>query len=209
MLFRDRKEAGKKLASALEVYKENPETVVLGLARGGVAVAAEIAQALHLPLGVVVVRKIGAPGNEELAVGAVTQFGEQVWNQQIIAMLAVSQEYLLRESMRQQKIAQERSSLYLQGKASVSLREKRVILVDDGIATGASVRAAIVSLKKEGVKEIVLAVPVAAPDTMEKMRKEVDKAISLHAPYSFSSVGSFYKEFPQVSDEEVVLLLSQ
>lgn len=206
-MFKDRSDAGRQLVPLLQAYKENKNSLVVGLARGGVVVADEIARALHLPLTVIVVRKVGAPGNPELSLGAVTATGEKIFNDHLIALLAVSPEYLKGQVEKEKEIALKRLDLYLKGQSAPNVKGKIAILVDDGIATGASVRLAVQSLRKEGAKKIVLAVPVGSVDALHKIEKEVDELVYLLAPSDFEAVGSFYQEFDQVSDEEVVKIL--
>lgn len=209
MPFKNRSDAGRQLVPRLAVYKGQPDVIVLGLARGGVVTAYEVAEGLSLPLNVIVVRKIGAPGNEELAVGAVVENGEGIFNDHLIALLGVSSEYLKREVERQKKIAKERLELYRSSCPSPELKGKTVILVDDGIATGASIRVAIKAVKSAKAKKIVLAVPVAAPDSLRLLEKEVDEAVCLSTPLFFEAVGSFYQSFNQTTDDEIVRLLSK
>ncbi len=208
MLFNDRSDAGKQLALQLEKYKDRKEVIVLGLTRGGVVTASEIASFLHATLNAVVVRKIGAPGNPELALGAISEHGEGVFNEHLIGLLGISPEYLAKEVERQKMIVKQRLALYRGSSASPDLKGKTIILVDDGIATGASMRAAIKSVKIAGAKKVVLAVPVAAPDSLRKMEKEVDEVVCLDSPAFFEAVGSFYRLFDQTTDEEIVRLLS-
>ncbi len=208
MLFKDRSDAGRQLVPLLQSYKEQENTLVLGLARGGVVTAFEIAKALNLPLGIVVVRKVGAPGNEELALGAVTEKGEGIFNDHLITLLGVSKDYLKRQIEKEKQVAKMRLELYLGKRPLPSVKGKTVILVDDGIATGASMRVAIHSLRSQGAKKIVLAVPVAAPDSLKKIEKEVDEVHCLQSPSYFEAVGSFYKKFDQTADEEIIRLLS-
>ncbi len=208
MLFNDRRDAGKQLASQLGGYKDRKDVIVLGLARGGMVTAAEVSSALGVPLNVVVVRKIGAPGNEELALGAIAEHGEGVFNDQLIGILGVSPDYLKREVERQRKILKERLSLYRGRSPAPDLNGKTVILVDDGIATGSSMRVAIHSVREAKAKKIVMAVPVAAPDSLRKIGKEVDEVVCLSSPVFFEAVGAFYRIFDQTSDDEVIRLLS-
>jgi putative phosphoribosyl transferase len=208
MIFSDRRDAGRQLAHRLEEYKERKDVIVLGLARGGVVVAHEIATALKLPLNVVVVRKIGAPLNPELALGAVTETGEGIFNEQLISILGISPEYLKHEVEKESEAAQERLHLYRGMRSAPDLHGKSVILVDDGIATGASIRVAIKGVRAEGAAKILLAIPVAAPDSLRRIQKEVDEVICLFSPAFFEAVGSFYRSFTQTSDEEVSRLLS-
>ncbi len=208
MLFKDRRDAGRQLVPKLSKYQSQKEVIVLGLARGGMVTAYEVAAGLHVPLNVVVVRKIGAPGNEELALGAIAEHGDGVFNEELIGILGVSRDYLKKEADRQKKILKERLALYRGNSPAPILKGKTAILVDDGIATGASMRVAIKSVRDAGAKKIVLAVPVAAPDSLRKMEKEVDEVICLSAPLFFEAVGAFYKAFEQTSDEEVVHFLA-
>lgn len=209
MLFKDRRDAGKKLAIQLSKYKDDKNVIVLGLARGGMVTASEVAFTLNVPLNVVVVRKIGAPNNEELALGAIAEHGEGIFNEHLVGMLGVSSDYLKREVERQKKILKERLNLYRGKSPAPDLNGKTVILVDDGIATGASMRVAIESVRDAKAKKIVLAVPVAAHDSLNKIAKEVDEVVCLSSPVFFEAVGAFYQEFDQTSDEEVIHLLSQ
>ncbi len=207
MIFHDRHDAGIQLASKLQKYAKAKNTLVLGLARGGVVVAYEVAKALELPLNVIVVRKIGAPGNEELAVGAVTEKGEGTFNENLITILGVSSDYLKREVEKEKRLAGARGALYRGDSPPLEVKDKTLILVDDGIATGASVKAAIKSLKGESPHKIILAIPLAAPDSLRALQKEVDETVCLSTPSYFEAVGSFYKFFDQTSDQEIVSLL--
>lgn len=206
MLFRNRIEAGKKLAGALQSYKGAKQTVVLGLPRGGVVTAYEVAKALHLPLDVLVPRKIGAPDNPELAIGAIAGSGT-VLDRELIERLGVSESYIQAEIEKQKKEAERRISLFRVGKPPQDYRGWTAILIDDGIATGSTMRASIAALKKMHAAKIVVAVPVAPPDTISDLKKEVDAVICLYTPSSFMAVGQFYDEFAQTQDEEVIELL--
>jgi putative phosphoribosyl transferase len=209
MLFNDRQDAGRQLASKLMRYKDLKNVIVLGLARGGVVTAAEVARLLHVALNVIVVRKIGAPDNEELALGAVAEHGEGIFNGELIELLGVSSRYLQMEVERQKKILKERLDLYRGSTLAPELKGKMVILVDDGIATGASMRVAIQSLRQAGVEKLVMAVPIAAFDSLRRISQEVDETVCLSSPLQFGTVGLFYRNFEQTSDEEVVRLLTQ
>jgi putative phosphoribosyl transferase len=206
VLFNDRKEAGAKLAEKLSGYRRQPQTVVVGLARGGVVVAHAVAAALGLPLDVIVIRKVGAPHHEELALGAVDEEGHGVFNEDIIQELGITSAYVKEETERQKKIAHDRAAKY-RGNKQTEIKGKTAIIVDDGIATGASMRAAILGLRKKGAKKIVLAVPVAAPESLMEIAPEVDETVCLYAPGVFMAVGQFYRDFDQTSDEEVIRLL--
>ena len=197
------------LAAKLEKYRAQPQTVVMGLARGGVVVAHAVAQVLKLPLDVIVIRKVGAPDQEELAIGAVDEEGDGFLNQGIIRSLNISPSYIQNEVDQQKKVAQERAARYRKGKKKTDIKGQTIIAVDDGIATGASVRAALLGLKKKGAGRIILAVPVAAADSIKNLSKEVDEAVCLYAPSDFMAVGQFYQKFDQTSDDEVIELLSR
>ncbi|MBS0615137.1 MAG: phosphoribosyltransferase [Verrucomicrobia bacterium] len=205
MIFDDRHQAGEKLALSLLPFKGQKDVIVAGLARGGVVVAHSVAQKLELPLDVIIIRKIGAPHNEELAVGAIDENGEGLLNESIISALGVSRAYLKDETERQRQIAQKRLETY--GRKGHTFRGKTVILVDDGIATGASMKAAIHCTKKKGAKKIIVAVPVASPDTIEEIKPTVDSVVCLYEPLNFQAVGQFYELFDQTTDAEVISLL--
>lgn len=204
----NRKEAGKSLADALKEYKNKPDTIVLGLPRGGVVPAFEIAQQLDLPMDIIVTRKIGAPFQPELAVGALTQEGKAIFNDQL-TILGLSQEQL-EPIIKQERIeGKRRLERYRPGRTPLALKGKTALIIDDGIATGATTRAAIESARELGARKIVVAVPVAPPDTAEQLAKEVDEFICLATPELFGAVGQFYKEFAQTEDEEVIALMKQ
>ncbi len=180
---------------------------MIGLLRGGVVTAFEIAQGLELPLDVVFPRKVGAPFNPELALGAVCESGQGVFNQDLISTANVSEKYLQQEIAKEVQIARERLETYRKFAQKMELKGKTVLIVDDGIATGATMKAAIQSVKKEGGKKIIVAVPVSPPDTIEEIKKQVDEVIFLHAPQWFQAVGQFYSEFLPIENEEVIDLL--
>ncbi len=204
-LFKDRSQAGRLLSEKLRHY-QNKDAVVLGLPRGGVVVAAEIAKALHLPLDLVVARKIGAPGNPELAIGAVTEEGECFFDQAFIEGYQVDPDVLRQEIKQEKKEAHRRRLLYRAGRASLNLKNKIVILVDDGIATGFTLQAAIACVKTKNPKKIVVAIPVGPKETLKKFQHQVDEVVVLQTPEIFRAVGEFYINFDQVSDEEVIAL---
>jgi len=209
-MLKDRKEAGRKLAARLRRFKsESP--VVLALPRGGVVVGYEVARALAAPLDIVVVRKLGAPGQPELAVGALADGDppEEVLNEDAIAMLGVSREYLDGEIARQLAEIRRREACYRGNRPPQSVRDHTAIVVDDGIATGASMRAALRGVRRAEPGRLVLAVPVAPRDTIESLRAEVDDVVCLSTPAVFLSVGLHYRDFSQTDDEEVIALLSR
>lgn len=209
MLFNDRHHAGKLLAQELLQFKDSKNTLVLGLARGGIVVAYEVAKALSLPLNVVVPRKVGAPGNPELALGSIMENGEGVFNTSIIRMLNVSQSYLQEEIAKEQKLAHHRLSLYRKQVPLPDIKGKTVILVDDGIATGSTILSSIKAMRKEGAKKIIVAVPVSSQDALKLSEEAADEVVCLFAPVDFFGVGQFYSRFNQTDDEEVVRLLEE
>ena len=206
-MFYDRYEAGQKLAQALIKYKNNQEVIVLAIPRGGVVVGFEVAKALKVPLDIVVARKIGAPGNAEFAIGAVSEKGDIILNEESISEYQISRDYIKKEAKIQRQEVKRRLAEYREGKEPANLKDKIVIIVDDGIATGASIKAAISSVKADAPKKVILAVPVAPPDTVEELKKEVDEVVCLETPETFFAVGQFYQIFDQTSDEEVKEIL--
>ncbi|MHC4381557.1 MAG: phosphoribosyltransferase [Planctomycetota bacterium] len=212
-MFANREEAGQQLAQQLlHVKDQHPEgVVVMALPRGGVVVASRIADVLGVPLDVLVVRKLGAPGQPELAIGAVTDGDQpqQIFNDRVIRMLGVGQDYLDQEIERQLVEVKRRQELYRGGRPGEPLAGRCAVVVDDGIATGATVRAGIQSLRRSAVARIILAVPVAPPETASTLQAEVDEIICLLTPTGFMAVGAFYADFSQTSDEEVVTLLHE
>lgn len=207
-LFRDRAEAGRKLATALMEFK-GKDIVVLGIPRGGVVVADEVARALGAPLDIVVTRKIEAPGEPEYALGAVTQEGEVIIDRQAAESLGASQEYL-DSQIRQKKAEVHDRMIKFRGDAPYpSIEGKLVIIVDDGIATGSSVAAAVMSVKKRKPKEIVVAVPVAPKDAVETLTGDGTRVVCLQNPGPFLAIGEFYASFDQVRDEEVSRILDR
>lgn len=209
MIFRDRMEAGKLLARQLQKYASRPDTVVLALPRGGVPVAYQIAEALDLPLDIFVVRKLGVPGQEELAMGAIASGGIRVLNEDIIHALQIPEEMIAAVAAQEQRELERREKLYRQGKPPIDIRNKFVILVDDGLATGATMRAAAAALKKQGAKGVIVAVPVAARSTCEELSNEVDEIVCAVTPEPFYGVGSWYRDFSQTTDKEVIELLEK
>jgi predicted phosphoribosyltransferase len=207
MIFKDRQDAGQKLIQKLEKFKNSQETIVLGLPRGGVVTAFEISKELNLPLDIIVTRKIGAPGNPELAIGAITEIGESVLDVALISTMRVSQDYVNQEIKQETKEANRRLSVYRGTRPPLNLQDKRVILVDDGVATGYTMLAAIKSVRKKEAKEIIIAVPVIALDTLKKIKREADEVIYLDSPISFWGISSFYENFDQIEDEEVIALM--
>lgn len=207
MDFKNRKVAGQKLAAALGKYKKAPKTIAIGLPRGGVVVAAEVAKALSLPLDIIVPRKIGAPHNEELGIGALA--GDVVWiDPEISSIVGATQEYIDQAIAKEKKEADRRLSLYRKGKSPQQFSDWTVILIDDGIATGATMKASIAWMKKMKAARIVIAIPVAPPGTLANLQKEADEVVCLFSTEGFMAVGQFYENFPQTQDSEVIALLS-
>jgi putative phosphoribosyl transferase len=209
IVFSNRTEAGRLLAAALAAYKGEP-VVVLAIPRGGLPVAREVAEALGAPLDIVVVRKLGAPGQPELGIGAVVDgdHPRAIFNREVIESLGVDDDYINREIERQLKEIKRRESEYRGTEAAVPLAGKTVIVVDDGIATGSSVRAALRGVRRAKPRQVVLAVPVAPAETLEALRDDADKIVCLETPENFFAVGQFYRDFHQVSDDEVKRILA-
>ncbi len=204
--FLDRAEAGRQLAARLARYgTETP--VVLALPRGGVPVGAEVANSLGVPLDVFIARKLGAPGQPELGIGAVAQGGAMVLNGRIVRALKLSEEHVRRAAEEELREVGRRLRLLRGDRPEPEVRGRTVILVDDGLATGATARAAILALSERGPGRLVLAVPVCPSRTADLLRPEVDELVVLHIPHDFYAVGSYYRDFQQVSDEEVIRLL--
>jgi len=209
-MFKDRHEAGLQLAQAC-LHLRSQDPIVLALPRGGVPVALEVARALDAPLDLLLVRKIGAPSQRELAIGAVVD-GEQmdtVLNEDLVEELGVSMEYIRERAAEEVEEIERRRRLYLSGRSPVSVRGRTVIVVDDGIATGATVRAALRGLRRREPARLVLAVPVAPSDTLDLLREELDEIVCLERPYPFGWIGRFYHDFRQVGDDEVRGYLDQ
>jgi putative phosphoribosyl transferase len=205
--FRNRTDAGQLLATRLTAYARRPDVLILALPRGGVTVAFEVAKVLHVPLDVLIVRKLGVPGREELAMGAIASGGVLVLNHEVVQMYALSTEVIHNVVVQEQHELERREQLY-RGRRPVSeVRGQTIILVDDGIATGATMRAAIAAVRKRHPARIVLAVPVAAFTTCEVLETLVDELISIITPEELYSVGFWYEYFPQETDKEVRDLL--
>jgi len=208
-LFRDRREAGRLLAAKLTAYANRPDVIVLALPRGGVPVADEVARALGAPLDVFVVRKLGVPGSEELAMGAVATGGVRVLNDQLVNRLGIPDHLIDAVAVREGQELARRERLYRGGRPLLDVRDRTVILVDDGLATGATMHAAIAALRQLHPARIVVAVPTASPETCEEMKAEVDDVICAITPEPFQAVGRWYQDFAQTTDEEVQDLLTR
>lgn len=207
MIFRDRQEAGAMIAEKLVHYADKKDVIVIALPRGGVATGLEIAKRLNRPLDVIIVRKIGFPGQPELAIGAMAETGAVVLNEEIISMGGVSKEYIDRESEEKKKEIERRKALYRGGAGIPEVKDKIVILVDDGVATGATMKSAISALKREKPERIVVALPVASVEAKKSIGAMVDEIVCLQAPPDFMAVGAYYEDFSQVTDDEVVEML--
>ncbi len=205
--FPNRAEAGRLLAEKLEKYAGRGDVIVLGLPRGGVPVAYEVSQRLGVSLDVFIVRKLGVPGFEELALGAIASGGVRVLNNDVVAALPNANELIESVTAREMAELERREQTYRDGRPAPDLHGRTVILVDDGLATGATMRAAVAALRQLGAAKIVVAVPVGAADTCRELENEVDETVCAIAPEWFQAVGQFYEDFSQTSDEEVRELL--
>ena len=207
VLFQNRREAGQALAAMLDEYLNRGDVLVLALPRGGVPVAFELAKALRAPLDVFVVRKLGVPGQEELAMGAIATGGVRVLNEEVVQSLGIPQAVIDAAASAEQKELQRREKLYRDARPPVEVQGRTVILVDDGLATGSTMRAAVMALRQQGPARIVVAVPVGAPSTCDEFRADVDQIVCGFTPEPFYGVGQWYEDFSQTSDEEVRQLL--
>jgi putative phosphoribosyl transferase len=209
MLFVDREDAGRQLAAAVKRHMGAEEpALVLGLPRGGVVVAKEVARLLNKPLDIIIVRKIGAPGIEEFAIGAVGEAGVPILNEPIIRSNGIPTEYVTHAIEAAKREVERRTHAY-RTTPRPDVRQGSVVLVDDGIATGFTVEAAIVTLREWGARRIVLAVPVAPRQAVERLRRLVEDLVILYVPEEFFAVGAFYEFFPQVGDDAVAAALSE
>jgi predicted phosphoribosyltransferase len=208
-LFIDRHHAGRVLGEMLTRYAHDPNVRVLALPRGGVPVGYEVARALGAPLDVFVVRKLGLPGHEEYAMGALSSGGVVVWNPAVIEAIALDQEVVESVLRKEAAEVQRREKLYRGHIGSVDARDRTLIVVDDGLATGSSMRAAVAALRRFEPQKLVVAVPTGALETCESIEPEVDELICAHTPEPFYAVGLWYQDFSQVTDEEVRQLLEQ
>lgn len=210
MIFEDRGDAGRLLAESIKGKGVDLEGgIVLGLPRGGVVVAEEVAKALELPLDIVVTRKIGAPYNSELAIGAIALDGEGVFDKELIEMTGASEQFVEDVVEEERAEALRRWKVYRGERGELNLKDKVAILVDDGIATGSTMRAAIKYAQGQGVKKVIVAVPVVSPATLKKIEAEADQVICVDAPGDLMAVGQFYKNFAQTEDEEVIEIMKK
>ena len=208
VIFEDRADAGRRLAARLLKFKdENP--AVLAVPRGGVPVAFEVARALNAPLDIIIARKLGAPGQSELGIGALADgdHPEMILNRELLEVLAVPRNYLQREIENQLKEIRRRQQVYRGGRPRVALEDRTVIVVDDGVATGGSIRAALRGVKRENPRRVILAVPVGPADTIRELGEEADEVVCLSTPLTFYGIGEFYRDFHQLDDDEVVRML--
>jgi len=207
--FRDRSDAGRQLAAKLAPYADRPDVLVLALPRGGVPVGYEVARELGAPLDVFLVRKLGVPGHEELAMGAVATGGVRVLNDQVVRALGIPDYVIDAVAEWEERELARRERLYRGDRPPPDVRGKTVILVDDGLATGATMHAAVQALREQQPARIVVAVPTASPEACDELRKEVDDAICAVTPEPFYAVGLWYENFSQTTDEEVRELLAR
>jgi len=207
--FPNRAEAGRLLAEKLSKYAGRNDVIVLGLPRGGVPVAYEVARALGVPLDVFIVRKLGVPGFEELAVGAIASGGVRVLNEDVMRALPNADEIVEAVTAKETAELERREQSYRDGRPAPELRNRTVILVDDGLATGATMRAAVAALRRRGAAKIVVAVPVGPPDTCREFEDEADEVVCATAPELFQAVGQYYEDFSQTTDDEVRELLTR
>jgi putative phosphoribosyl transferase len=207
MLFHDRSEGGRILAHDLSAYADRPDVLVLALPRGGVPVGYEVARTLHAPLDVFLVRKLGVPAREELAMGAIATGGVRVLNQDVIDALGIPQETIDTVAERETEELERREQTYRGSRGAPDVHGRTIILVDDGLATGSTMRAAVAALRRQGPDRIVVAVPVGAAETCAEFQSEADEVVCARTPEPFHAVGLWYDNFAQTSDEEVHELL--
>ncbi len=205
--FKNRKHAGEQLANELMFLRKEQDVIVLGLPRGGVPVAEQVAQALGAPLGVFIVRKVGIPGQREVAMGAIGSGGVQVINESVMRSAGISRQEFETVAAEEQINLQEREKAYGGERVNLDLADKTVILVDDGVATGSTVRVAIKALHQHGPKKLIVAVPVAPPEVCKELAGEIDDLICPLRPLHFNAVSQWYEDFDQTSDEEVRAIL--
>ena len=209
MIYRDRTDAGKRLAAELAEYAKRPDVLVLALPRGGVPVAFEVARALGVPLDIFLVRKLGVPGHEELAMGAIATGGVRVLNEDVVRYLNIREEVIDAVAAAEQRELERREKLYRGDRLAPDVRGKTVILVDDGLATGSTMRAAAAALRQQAPARIVVGVPVSSPATCDEFRDEVDEIVCAVTPEPFHGVGQWYEDFSQTTDDEVRELLGR
>lgn len=206
--FKDREEAGRLLAAELEQYKGDRDVVVLALPRGGVPIGYEVALALEAPLDVFLVRKLGVPGQEEFAMGAIASGGVRVLNESVVRTLGLDERTIAAVAAEEERELERREREYRRDRPELDVVGRKVILVDDGLATGATMKAAAIALRELGPDRIVVAVPVAARETCDEFREVVDEVVCAHTPEPFRAVGLWYEDFSQTTDDEVKALLA-
>lgn len=206
-MFKDRKEAGVNLSKRLKEYEGKKDVIVIGLPRGGVVLAYQISKKLKLPLDVIAPRKISMPGSPEAAIGAITPDGQKVFDWTLISEVGIERDYIDNEIEKEKREGERRLKIYRAGKPKLELKDKIVILVDDGVATGSTMSVSIKSVRAQNAKKIIIAVPVAPQSFLEKIKSEVDQIICLEVPEYFVAIGQFYKSFDQVEDDQVIDLL--
>ena len=209
LLFHDRKDAGKQLAQKLAAWRDRDDVTVLALPRGGVPVAFEIAHHLHAPLDLMLVRKLGVPGQEELAMGAIALPDIRVFNQDIIENTGISKQAIDKTLAEESAELARRNHVYRGDRPAPDLKNRRVILVDDGVATGATMRAALSAVAEQSPLRVIVAIPVASQEAYEMLFPLVDKILCLHTPAPFYGIGNFYEVFDQATDEEVIKCLNR
>lgn len=209
MVFKDRTDAGRQLAAKLAAYVDRPDVLVLALPRGGVPVAFEVARELRAPLDVFLVRKLGVPGHEELAMGAIATGGVRVLNTGVVGQLGISEEVLDAVAAEELRELERRERAYRGDRPAPEVRGRTVILVDDGLATGSTMRAAVTALRRQEPERLIVAVPVGSPETCAEFEEETDETVCAQTPRPFRAVGMWYEDFSQTTDEEVHELLEQ
>jgi len=207
-MFKNRKDAGLRLARLMFKFHKAKDTIVLALPRGGVIIGAILANEFSLPFDILASGKIGAPGNKEFAIGAVSENGILLLDRQIINLYQISNDYLKYELEKTMKELKRRSLVYRSGRPAINIKNKTVILVDDGVATGLTMTAAIESVKSQGAIKVITAIPVGAEDALQRIKTKVDEIFCLSIPSYFGAVGSFYENFEQINDEEIVNIFS-
>lgn len=207
-IFADRRDAGRRLAIALAAWADAPDCIVLALPRGGVPVAFEVAQALHAPLDLLVVRKLGVPGREEYAMGAIASGGLRVLHEEVVQSLGIPAAAIARVVAREEEELERREREYRGTRPPPVLGGRTVLLVDDGLATGASMEVALQAVQRQHPAQVVVAVPVAPADTCARLRPQADAIVCVATPEPFLAVGCWYQEFPQTTDDEVRALLA-
>lgn len=207
MIFENREEAGKKLVAKLKSFQSKKNLIILAIPRGGLIIGKQLSQSLNCPLDIIVTKKIGAPGNPELAIGAMGAVGEPVINKELAARVGADEKYIKSQISNLESEVARRIKEYRGDKLPLKLKNKTVIITDDGVATGATMEAAVEVVRQQNPKKIIVAIPVIARDSLKKIEGKADEVIYLDAPLMFFAVGQFYRDFPQTTDEEVKELL--